>query len=100
MKPVMPATGLHRFIYAGDTGFNPMIEMRICRRLAFAAVSLVLLGLVIYVPFLQPIFNTTSVGSREWGLMLPLIFLPSIAAEATKWFLRRNSPPARAKAAA
>jgi len=64
------------------------------------ALSLVLLGLVIYVPFLQPIFNTTSVGLREWGLMLPLIFLPSIAAEATKWFLRRNSPPARAKAAA
>ena len=42
MKPVMPATGLHRFIYAGDTGFNPMLKLRTCRRLTLAAVSLVL----------------------------------------------------------
>ena len=55
------------------------------------AASLVLLALVIYVPFLQLIFNTTPMGLREWGLMLPLIFVPSIAAEITKWFLRRNT---------
>jgi Ca2+-transporting ATPase len=54
------------------------------------ALSLVLLALVIYVPFLQPIFNTLSLGLREWAVMLPLIFVPSVAAEATKWFLRRS----------
>jgi Ca2+-transporting ATPase len=54
------------------------------------ALSLILLALVIYVPFLQPIFNTLSLGLREWAVMLPLIFVPSVAAEATKWFLRRS----------
>jgi Ca2+-transporting ATPase len=57
------------------------------------AASLVLLALVVYVPFLQPIFNTAPLGLREWGVMLPLIFVPSVAAEATKWFLRRSSAP-------
>jgi Ca2+-transporting ATPase len=55
------------------------------------ALSLVLLALVIYVPFLQPIFNTLSLGAREWAVMLPLIFVPSVAAEATKWFLREHT---------
>jgi Ca2+-transporting ATPase len=54
------------------------------------AASLVLLTLVVYVPVLQPIFNTRPLGLREWGVMLPLIFVPSVAAEATKWFLRRS----------
>jgi Ca2+-transporting ATPase len=55
------------------------------------AASLVLLALVVYAPFLQPIFNTMPLGLREWGVMLPLIFVPSMAAEATKWYLRRSN---------
>lgn len=55
------------------------------------ALSLILLALVVYVPFLQPIFNTMPLGLREWIVMLPLILLPSIAAEVTKWFLRRST---------
>jgi Ca2+-transporting ATPase len=54
------------------------------------AASLALLALVIYVPFLQPIFDTVPLGVREWMVMLPLIFVPSIAAEVTKWFLRQR----------
>jgi hypothetical protein len=50
--------------------------------------SLAILLAIIYVPLLQTIFKTTSLGSREWGVMLPLLFLPAIAAEATKVFLR------------
>ena len=57
------------------------------------AASLVLLGLVVYVPFLQPIFNTVPLSAREWGVMLPLIFVPSIGAELAKWYLRRSRPP-------
>jgi Ca2+-transporting ATPase len=57
--------------------------------------SLMLLALVIYVPFLQPIFNTVTLGLREWSVMLPLIFVPSIAAEITKWFLRQADLQAR-----
>jgi len=50
--------------------------------------SLAILLAIIYVPVLQPIFNTITLGWREWSLMLPLLFAPAIAAEITKIFLR------------
>ncbi|MGQ9594095.1 MAG: cation-translocating P-type ATPase [Anaerolineae bacterium] len=53
------------------------------------ASSLAILLAIIYVPFLDPIFSTTFLGLREWGVMAPLILVPSIAAEINKWFLRR-----------
>jgi Ca2+-transporting ATPase len=51
--------------------------------------SLVILLSIIYVPFLDPIFDTTSLGLNEWLVMLPLILVPSIAAEINKSFLMR-----------
>jgi hypothetical protein len=36
------------------------------------------------VPFLQPIFNTITIDAGHWLMMLPLILLPSIAAEVMK----------------
>lgn len=52
--------------------------------------SLILLFVVLYVPFLNPIFNTTPLGWKQWELVLPLLIIPSLAAEATKLiFLRR-----------
>jgi Ca2+-transporting ATPase len=64
------------------------------------ATSLVLLLLVVYLPILRPIFNTTALGLQEWGVMLPLILVPSIAAEINKWILRRTRPSAHALATA
>jgi len=52
--------------------------------------SLVILLAVMYVPFIQPIFNTTSMGWRAWSVVLPLLLVPSITAEITKVFLRRR----------
>jgi Ca2+-transporting ATPase len=49
--------------------------------------SFLLLVAVIYVPFLQPIFNTIALGWSQWELVIPLLFIPSIAAEATKFIL-------------
>jgi Ca2+-transporting ATPase len=46
--------------------------------------SLVLLLVVIYVPFLQGVFNTVSLGWDQWRVILPLLLGPSIAAELTK----------------
>ncbi len=51
------------------------------------ASSMLLLLAVIYVPFLQPIFNTVPLGWAEWQIVLPLLFVPAIVAEISKWLL-------------
>jgi Ca2+-transporting ATPase len=53
------------------------------------ATSLLILLAIIYVPFLDPIFETTFLTLRDWAIMLPLILLPSVAAEVNKWVWRR-----------
>jgi Ca2+-transporting ATPase len=53
--------------------------------------SLVILLIIIYVPFLQPIFGTAALSLQDWGIMLPLILVPSIAAEINKLVLRMLS---------
>jgi Ca2+-transporting ATPase len=51
--------------------------------------SLILLMLVVYVPFLNRPFNTTPLGWAQWEVMLPLLLIPSVAAEVTKSVLGR-----------
>jgi Ca2+-transporting ATPase len=51
------------------------------------ASSLLLLMLVIYVPFLQPIFNTEPLGWEQWRIMLPLLFIPAVVAEMMKMLI-------------
>ena len=60
---------------------NPSMQVAV-------ATSFVLLMAVLYVPFLQPIFNTTLLGLREWSVILPLIFIPALAAELTKFVIQ------------
>jgi len=53
-------------------------------------VELVLLGILIYVPFLQPTFNTGPIGVQEWVYLFawtPIIFLLD---ELRKLILRRR----------
>jgi Ca2+-transporting ATPase len=52
--------------------------------------SVALLMVVVYVPALQPIFNTIPLNLEEWLEMLPLIFIPSVAAELQKWIGRMS----------
>jgi Ca2+-transporting ATPase len=48
-------------------------------------VSLILLLTVVYTPFLNKIFNTVPLVWAEWQYVLPLLFVPAVAAEITKW---------------
>ncbi len=58
------------------------------RYMQYAVVSsTVLLLAAVYVPFLQPVFQTVPLG-REWLLVLPLLLVPSVAAEITKAIMR------------
>ncbi|MCJ7738072.1 MAG: cation-translocating P-type ATPase, partial [Anaerolineae bacterium] len=52
------------------------------------ALSFALLLAAIYIPFLQSIFSTQPLGLHEWTLILPLLLVPSIAAEVTKAVIR------------
>ncbi len=57
--------------------------------------SLIILLSIIYVPFLDPVFETTFLTLRDWMVMLPLILLPAVADEVNKWVLRRMSARAQ-----
>ena len=52
--------------------------------------SLALLMLIIYVPFFNNIFDTLPLEWEEWRLVLPLLLIPSIAAELAKTFMMRR----------
>jgi len=46
--------------------------------------SLALLLAVVYLPFLQGIFETMPLGWIQWEIIFPLLLIPSLAAELTK----------------
>ncbi len=53
-------------------------------------ISATLLLGVVYIPGLQGIFETATLGMEHWQYVLPLALLPAGAAEITKWFLLRS----------
>jgi Ca2+-transporting ATPase len=48
-------------------------------------VSLVLIFAVVYIPGLNTVFNTLPLGWAQWAEIIPLLIIPSVAAEATKF---------------
>jgi Ca2+-transporting ATPase len=53
-------------------------------------ISVVLMLGVVYLPFLNPVFQTQPLGWKEWSMIAPLFFIPAIADELTKWFVFRR----------
>lgn len=50
--------------------------------------SLAIILAIIYIPALDPIFETAFLGWQEWLIMLPMILVQGVAAELTKLFIR------------
>ncbi len=50
--------------------------------------SILLVIAVMYVPFLQTIFNTVTIPPIDWLLVIPFSLMASVAAELTKIYLR------------
>lgn len=61
-------------------------------------VSIVLVLMVVYVPFFNGIFDTLPLGLAEWELIVPLFLVPSLAAEAVKYFINWQMKRAEKKA--
>ena len=80
---------------AFEMGFftNKLILWGIAFELAFTAA-------LVYVPFLQHIFNTTALGIHEWGFLFGLMLVVFLLEEARKRFFigRRPSAPKPATA--
>jgi Ca2+-transporting ATPase len=58
-------------------------------------ISTVLLLAAVYIPFLNKVFGTVPLNWVQWEAVIPLLLVPSIAAEVTKWLLSRpKSQPA------
>jgi Ca2+-transporting ATPase len=45
----------------------------------------------VYVPFIQPFFDTVPLSLRDWVMMIPFILMASVAAELTKVYIRKRS---------
>jgi len=72
----------------------PLLQIGLfSNRVMFGAVaaSAVMVLLVIYVPFLQPIFNTVSLGPEQLRFVLPLLLIPALVAELSKFVLGRRA---------
>ncbi len=57
--------------------------------------ELSLAAILIYVPFIRPIFGTAPLGVTEWLLALSFGVIIFIAEELRKWFVRRYTPPTK-----
>ena len=79
--------------YTARSEHYPLLKLGVFtnRSMNWAVISsLVLLLGVVYLPFLNDIFETVALGWKQWQYVLPLLFAPSIAAEITKWFISRR----------
>ena len=82
---------LQAFAYRSDR--YPLLKIGIFTNRAMliaVSTSALLLLAVIYVPFLQPIFDTVPLNAAQWAIILPLLLVPAVVAELTKAFLSRG----------
>lgn len=74
--------------YTARSEFYPLLRIGMFtnRTMNIAViVSLILILMVIYVPFLRPAFGTEPLGWLQWIEIIPLMLIPSIIAEVSKY---------------
>ena len=77
--------------YTARSELYPLVRIGIFsnRYMQYAVgTSIILLLAVLYIPFLQNLFSTVTLGAVHWLYMAPLILLPAVVAEVTKIYLR------------
>lgn len=52
--------------------------------------SFILVMVVIYVPFLNPVFETVPLAWDQWKILLPLLVVPAVVDELVKWLTNRK----------
>ena len=79
--------------YTARSEYYPLLKIGIFtnRNMNLALLfSAALIFAVIYIPFFNPIFNTVPLGWQQWEVLLPLLLVPSLAAEAVKLIHQRR----------
>jgi len=78
--------------YTARSEYYPLLKIGIFsnRNMNLALLfSAALIFAVIYIPFFNPIFNTVPLGWGQWQVLLPLLLVPSLAAETVKLIAQR-----------
>ena len=89
--------------YTARSEFFPLLKIGIFgnKFMNYALLSsLVLILAVIYIPFLQNVFDTRALGWSQWLEILPLLMIPSLAAEVTKYVISSLNRKKQAQGAA
>ena len=58
-------------------------------------VSFLLVLMVIYVPWLQPFFDTVALSAADWLLMAPFCLASPLTMELLKVYFRKRAPSAK-----
>lgn len=83
--------------YSCRSEHYPLVRLGIFtnRSLVWATLlSFVLVVVVLYIPFLQPIFKVSSLGTKEWSMIALLSIIPLLAGEVYKMVTTRLSKTA------
>jgi len=84
--------------YTARSEYYPLLKIGVFtnRNMNYAILlSAALIFAVIYIPFFNPIFNTVPLGWKQWEVLLPLLLVPSLAAEAVKLIYQRSQKRSR-----
>lgn len=79
----------HYSVFTQGFFSNPVMNKSI-------VLALILTLAVVYLPFMNPIFDTIPLGLRDWVVIIPLVLIPFAAGEIFKLVYHRDTRKAKA----